>query len=342
MSICEISRLRSAAPYLFTGVIHSPPARAPSDPSRVVEKSLQKQKPAALKKGDKVAVVAPAGSMDDEPLKAGAAAIERAGFVVELGENILARDGYLAGAPERRAGILQNFFARDDIAAIFSARGGFGSIQLLPFLDAGLIARRPKIFAGYSDISILLNWLVQRCGVVAFHGPMVTMEMARGLAGRNAEFFWGTLRGEMREWRVALNDAVRPGVAEAEMAGGCLSAIVTMIGTPYDLDTAGKILFLEDVGEKPYRIERMLTHLKMAGKLGGVAGVVFGTFTRCDGPGERDVETIIRELFRDAPYPVVTGLAAGHGEDNLLLPFGVRMRLDGDAPSLALLESPVR
>jgi muramoyltetrapeptide carboxypeptidase len=300
------------------------------------------QKPAPLKRGDKIAVVATSGALQDEQLRAGVQALERAGFNVELPENILDRNGYLAGEHEKRAGTLQAFFEREDIAAILSARGGFGSVQLLPFLNADLIRRHPKIFVGYSDVSILLNWLLQRCGMVTFHGPMVAMELAAGLAGQNAEYFWRTLSGEKRQWRLDLGETVRPGVAEAEMAGGCLSTIITTVGTSYEIETRGKLLMLEDVAEKPYRIERMLTHLKMAGKLTGLAGLVFGTFTRCEGEGERDVRTIIRDLFRDAPYPVVTGLAAGHGAENLLMPFGVRMRLDAKARTLSLLESPVQ
>jgi muramoyltetrapeptide carboxypeptidase len=300
------------------------------------------QKPAPLKRGDKIAVVATSGALQDEQLRAGVQALERAGFSVELPENILDRNGYLAGEHEKRAGILQAFFEREDVAAIFSARGGFGSVQLLPLLNADLIRRHPKIFVGYSDVSILLSWLLQHCGMVAFHGPMVAMELAAGLGGQNADFFWGTLSGEKRQWRLDLGETVRPGVAEAEMAGGCLSTIITTVGTPYEIETKGKLLMLEDVAEKPYRIERMLTHLKMAGKLTGLAGLVFGTFTRCEGEGERDVRTIIHDLFRDAPYPVVTGLAAGHGAENLLMPFGVRMRLDAKARTLSLLESPVQ
>lgn len=302
---------------------------------------MRPQKPAALKPGDKIGVVAPAGAVDEGRLRSGVEAIERAGFLVELADGVLERKGYLAGEPATRARALQDFFTRADIAAIFSARGGFGSAQLLPLLDVDAIRRHPKIFVGYSDLSIVLNWLRQRCGMVAFHGPMTAMELAQGLAGRNADFFWGTLCGRMRGWRIELEEAIRPGSAEAEMVGGCLSMVVTTLGTPYEIETAGKILFLEDIGEKPYRVERMLTHLQMAGKLSRLAGLVFGSFTQCDGEGERGLAEILRELFADAPYPVVTGLAAGHGEENLLLPFGAAMALDAEAPALSLVESPV-
>ena len=298
-------------------------------------------KPPPLKKGERIGVIAPAGSVNDEQLGAGVETLRGAGFGVELAQGILDRKGYLAGEPENRAGALLDFFKRPDIAAIFCARGGFGSIQLISLLDAEEIRRHPKIFVGYSDVTILLNWLVQRCGLVAFHGPMVAMEIAQGWSRRSEEFFWGTLLGNKRKWQLQAAGKIRPGYAEAELAGGCLSIVVTTLGTPYEINTAGKILFLEDIGERPYRLERMLTHLKMAGKFEQIAGLVFGSFSDCEGEGDRDLEKIIQELFHDAPYPVVAGLEAGHGKENLLLPFGVKMALDGKAGSLSLLESPL-
>lgn len=302
---------------------------------------MEPLKPLPLKRGEKIAVVAPAGSVNEEQLRAGVEALRVAGFGVELASGVLDRKGYLAGEPENRAKVLQDFFKRQDIAAIFCARGGFGSIQVLSLLDAAAIRRHPKIFVGYSDVTILLNWLLQKCGMVTFHGPMVAMEIAQGLKGRSEDFFWATLLGEKKRWRLRVGETVRPGYTEAPMAGGCLSIVVTTLGTPYEINTTGKILFLEDIGERPYRIERMLTHLKMAGKFEEIAGLVFGSFTDCEGEGERGFREIIQELFCDAPYPVIAGLEAGHGNENLLLPFGVKMALDGKAGSLSLLESPV-
>lgn len=302
---------------------------------------LEPMKPLPLRRGEKIGVVAPSGSVNDEQLCAGVEVLRQAGFGVELAQGILDRKGYLAGEQKKRAKALEDFFKREDIAAIFCARGGFGSIQMLPFLDAEAIRLHPKVFVGYSDASILLNWLLQRCGMVTFHGPMVAMEIARGLKGRSEEFFWGTLLGKMRKWQLQVPETFRPGFAEGEMVGGCLSIVVTTLGTPYEIKTAGKILFLEDIGERPYRIERMLTHLKMAGKLEEIAGLVFGSFTDCEGEGDRGLREIIQELFHDAPYPVIAGLEAGHGEENLLLPFGAKMTLDGKTGSLSLPESPL-
>ena len=285
-------------------------------------------------------MVAPAGCVEPESLAAGVEAIRGAGFEVELSASIRERKGYLAGDPRNRAEDLLGFFRRADIDAIFCARGGFGSMQLLPYLTSE-IQRYPKIFTGYSDITVLLNWLRHNCQMVTFHAPMVAMDMAGSWVARSKEHFWATMTGELRAWKVSLGDIVRAGKAEAEMMGGCLSILVTTLGTAYEIDTTAKLLFLEDVGEPPYRIERMLTHLKMAGKFDRLAGLVFGDFTRCEGDGPRSIREIVGELFHDARYPVVMGLHAGHGVENLTLPFGVNMALDGDAATLALIESPV-
>jgi muramoyltetrapeptide carboxypeptidase len=295
-------------------------------------------KPARLKRGGRIGIVAPAGCVDPAAVEEGMEAVRKEGFSVELGPNVYRRKGYLAGDERARADDLVNFFQRSDIDAIFCARGGFGSMQLLPHMRNEL---KPKIFVGYSDITVLLNWFLQKFHMVTFHAPMVAMDIAHGLSVRAKEHFWGLLTGETRDWKVELGEIIRPGVIEAEMVGGCLSLLVTTLGTPYEVDTTGKLLFLEDTDEKPYRIERMLTHLKMAGKLDRLSGVLFGDFTRCDGEGTRDVRQVIGELFADAPYPVVMGMAAGHGQENLALPFGVKMALNGQAGTLSLTESPV-
>ncbi len=302
---------------------------------------MQTRKPVPLKRGDKIGVLAPSGAVNSGPLSVGVSAIQREGFEVVLAEGISDRKGYLAGEQELRARALEQLFAREDVRAIFCARGGFGSIQLLPLLNPATIRSHPKIFVGYSDVSVLLNWLIQSCGLVTFHGPMVVMDIASGLKGRSRDLFWETLCGASDTWFVS-GIPICPGekAVHAEMVGGCLSVVVTTLGTPYEIQTKGRILFLEDLGEKTYRIERMLTHLKMAGKLNDVAGVVFGQFTDCELGEGRGLTEVVEDLFQDVTYPVLSGISAGHGEENFLLPFGVKMVLDGRAGSLSLLESP--
>ena len=297
-------------------------------------------KPSRLKAGARIGVIAPAGCIEPSSLYHGVETIRAEGFEVELGANLFATDGYLAGKAQDRARDLRGFFERRDIDAIFCARGGFGSVQLLPYLSREL-GSQVKIFVGYSDITILLNWLRQFCQMVTFHAPMVAMDMERGLGEQAWMHFWPVLTGATEAWTLDLGEVIRPGKAQSEMMGGCLSLLVTTLGTPYEIETKGKLLFLEDVGEQPYRIERMLTHLKMAGKLDRLAGVLLGDFTNCDGPASRGVKEIFSDIFRDAPYPVVMGMRAGHGRENLALPFGVKMMLDGDSGTLEMLEAPV-
>jgi muramoyltetrapeptide carboxypeptidase len=177
--------------------------------------------------------------------------------------------------------------------------------------------------------------------MVTFHGPMVAMDFAKGLSEPTSGHFWQTLTGEKRTGTFNLGAVIRPGEAVAPLMGGCLSVLVTTLATPYEIDTKGKLLFLEDVGEKPYRIERMLTQLKMAGKLDDLAGVVCGDFAGCEGEGARDVRQILVEIFDDSDYPVVTELAAGHGQENLLLPFGVDMALNTTRATLSIIDSPL-
>jgi muramoyltetrapeptide carboxypeptidase len=302
---------------------------------------LELIKPRALKQGDTIGVIAPAGAVEDKPLQAGIQALRDVGFKVELARGIAQRKRYFAGEQQMRAEELERFFVRDDIRAILCARGGFGSVQLLPLLRPEVIHGHPKIIVGYSDVSVLLNWLVQKCNLVTFHGPMVAMDLAEGLSGRAKEFFWGTLLGEMKSWRVQGIEALRRGVAEGELVGGCLSTLVTTLGTPYEVETKDKILFLEDIGERPYRIERMLTHLQMARKFDKIAGLICGTFTQCEVQGQPRISEIVEDLFSSAPYPVAMGFPAGHGDENLLLPLGVKVALDGTSGILSLLECPV-
>lgn len=299
------------------------------------------KKPTRLRPGNRIGVVAPAGCVEPDALLKGVQVIRNQGFEVELSSRIFDSKGYLAGDERNRADDLIDFFQRSDINAIFCARGGFGSAQVLPYLLHADFCPGPKIFAGYSDITFLLNWLNSQFGLVSFHAPMVAMELAHGLKGRTREAFWGLLTGDKSEWQVELGEVIRPGKTEGEMMGGCLSVVVTTLGTPYEIQTDGKLLFLEDVGERPYRIERMLTHLKMAGKLDHLAGLVFGDFTNCEAEGPRSVLRIIAEMFAQAPYPVLTGMPAGHGSEHITLPFGVKMILDGNSRTLSLVESPV-
>jgi muramoyltetrapeptide carboxypeptidase len=296
------------------------------------------RKPAPLRRGDVIGVVAPAGAVDEADLQAGMRLLEAAGFRVQLGAAVGEQAGYLAGTDRQRAADLHEMFRASHVKAIIAARGGYGAGRLLPLVDPEIVRQHPKIFVGHSDITFLLNDVVQRAGLVSFHGPMVT-----GFAKRRdaVEHLLSVLTGDRTRWHEPAREVIQPGTAEGQLVGGCLSAIVATLGTPYAIDSRGCLLFLEDVNEKPYRVDRMLTHLRQAGVLNGVAGVIFGEMTGCIATeNERvSVRDVITEAFAHAPYPVAFGLPSGHGLGTLTLPLGVRARLAGER--LTLLESPV-
>ena len=300
-------------------------------------------KPPRLRPADTVAIVAPAGAVDGELLARGRRTLEDMGLRTRAADGVLARERYLAGSDRRRAGELTEAFQDPEIRGIICARAGYGCGRLLPLLDVAALARCPKVFVGYSDATFLLNLLVQRAGMVAFHGPMVAGDFAAGLSPRSKSHFWRLVTTGKGDEELALPQALRPGVGEGRLVGGCLSVLVSALGTPFAVDTTDAILFLEDVGEKPYRIDRMLTQLKQAGCLSRLRGVVFGEMKGCWGEPreEADLPDVIREVFADYEYPVALGLAAGHSGENFALPLGVRVRLDADSGRLVFLEPAV-
>jgi len=287
-------------------------------------------------------VVAPSGAVDEERLRTGVALLESWGLRVELGGAVLERKAYLAGADEAWRADLQRMLDDPGVRAVFSARGGYGSQRLVPRLDLAALTRHPKPIVGYSDATALLNAAVG-AGVVAIHGPMVADDMARGLSPRAAAQLRTLLTDATALWEVEVPVAIRRGRATGRLLGGCLSVIVTTLGTPYAPDTDGAILFLEDVWERPYRLDRLLTQLRQAGKLQRLAGLVFGTLATCppvDGVGPREV---VEACCADLAYPVGFGLPAGHdpGGENLALPLGVEVALDTERGRLVALEPAV-
>src|SRR5512143_3400650 len=295
------------------------------------------RKPAPLRPGDLIAVTAPAAAVDVAAVEAGARLLERAGFKVRIGETVGKQAGYLAGTDAERLAELQALFADRSVRAIIAARGGYGSGRLLPRLDVETVRRHAKLFVGYSDVTFLLIELVQRANLVVFHGPMVA-DFAANPTGTEA--LLRMLSGDRTGWNLRAREIVQPGTGEGVIVGGCLSILVAGLGTPHAVDTKGRLLFLEDVNEKPFRVDRMLTQLRQAGKLDGVAGVLFGDMTGCGHAGDVvTVRDVIREAFAGARYPVVFGLPTGHGGGTATLPLGVRARLAGER--LHLLESPL-
>jgi muramoyltetrapeptide carboxypeptidase len=303
-------------------------------------------KPPALKRGDKVGIVAPASNIKRELLEAGCDGLRAMGYEPVYSESILERDLYFAGSVERRARELEEMFMRDDIHAILCARGGYGANYLLPLIDPGKIAAHPKVFIGYSDATTLLTRFVECSNFVTFHGPMVTKDFA--VANGIDIVSWQNALNGNAEWQIGADSgakALAPGEGEGILYGGCLSMLVAALGTPYDIHTAGSILFLEDVAEKPYRIDRMLMQLKLAGKFQDVRGIVFGEMLDCRQSEDQDysLEEVVLRVVGDLRIPLAFGLRSGHvSRANITLPIGVRARLEVDREvELQILEAAV-
>lgn len=301
------------------------------------------RKPPALRPGDVVGVVAPSAAIERGYLETGVGALAAMGYRVKVSAHALDRAGIMAGADAVRAAELNAFFADPEVRAIVGARGGYGAGRLLPMVDFAAIARTPKIFLGFSDATFLLAALVEQAGIIAFHGPMVAMDFARGLSPRSSAHLRRLLSGTPGGFELEAAAALRPGAATGELIGGCLSVVVATLGTPYAPRFAGRILFLEDTGEKAYRIDRMLVQLRQAGALRGIAGIVFGAIRPVGGDETERmrIAEFVAEQTRDLDCPVLFGIEAGHGTENLALPLGAPVRLEAGGRRLICDEAAV-
>jgi len=288
-------------------------------------------KPPALQPGDTVGIVAPASNVKPAMLDAGCRALRDLGYKPLYFDSILERDLYFAGSVERRTRELEEMFVRDEVRAIICARGGYGSNYLLKALDLKKIQSNPNIFVGYSDLTSLLTYFTDAAGLVTFHGPMVAKDFADP-NGIDLDS-WGRALNGSSEWPLELDSDVKPlvpGSAEGILYGGCLSILVASLGTPYEIQTAGTILFIEDIAAKPYQIDRMLMQLKLAGKLTEVRGIVFGEMVDCTQNKDQSysLQDVILRVVGDLAVPVAFGLRSGHvSRGNITLPFGVRAAL---------------
>jgi muramoyltetrapeptide carboxypeptidase len=299
-------------------------------------------RPPRLSPGDPVRVVAPSGPVPREAFSAGIEVL-RARYDVRFDDGVFAREGYLAGSDERRLAELTAALADPDARAIVMARGGYGLLRLLPFIDPGALVSRPRPIVGFSDGTALLA-LAARAGVASIHGPVVTQLGSLGVGDQGALF--ERLETPGPSGLFAGLDGLIPGRVQGPLIGGNLEVFSRLIGTPYLPDVAGAILFFEDLGERPYRIDRLLAHLDLAGLFSAAAGVVIGDFsgcrepeaTRADSPTAEDV--LVDRLGR-LPIPVAMGGTFGHGTRNRALPYGAMCELDTMAGTLTALEGAV-
>jgi muramoyltetrapeptide carboxypeptidase len=295
-------------------------------------KKMIKRRPRFLRPGDLVAVVAPSSPVDPSRLKRGLRAIRRMGLEVLEAPHLYDRWGYLAGRDKDRAAALQEMFLRDEVKGIFCARGGYGAGRILPYLDFTLIRQHPKVFVGSSDVTILHLALTQRAGLMTFHGPMVEPDFTRRdnpLTHRSLRAL--LLDGKVFEGTIAGRFLSRRGPIRGELTGGNLSLVTFSLGTPFAIEAKGKVLFLEEVNEEPYRIDRMLTHLKLAGKLEGVKGIVFGPMVACKPRAPRggfSVSDVLARFAGEGDIPCFATFPSGHGRENVVLPMGGRIALE--------------
>jgi len=305
------------------------------------------RRPRALRPGDRIAIVAPASQAPRAEFDAGVAELRRLGFEPVFDENVFDRTAYLAGPAVTRTAAFQRAWSDPGIAALVAVRGGFGSVHLLPLLDPSIFAATPKAFIGYSDNTSILSWLTLTCGIVAFHGPMLQGRFARGEEGYDRDTFERCLTraepaGEITHPQV---EVVQHGDAAGMLTGGTLTQLTGSLGTPYAFDPPdGCVLFLDEVGERPYRLDRLFTQLRLSGVLARVSALVFGELPECDEPdGKITARQVIGELVNGFPGPVLYGLPSGHTSGaTLTLPFGVRARvITGARPALVIEEPAV-
>jgi muramoyltetrapeptide carboxypeptidase len=305
------------------------------------------RKPAALRAGDRVAILAPASPFTRDDFDRGIEEVKALGFVPVFDDRVFARRGFVAGEPAARAAAFLNAWEDPKVAGVLCVRGGYGSVQILPLLTLARVQATPKVFVGYSDVTSMLTWLTLHAGMVTFHGPMLAGRMSLGADGYDRASFMRavTATEPIGELSIAHLETVRPGEARGPLLGGTLTQLLASFNTPFAFDPPkGHILFIDEVGERPYRLDRMLTQWRLSGMLARASAVIFGELPGCDEPGgvvtARDV---IRDVMRDFHGPVLIGLASGHTTGPALtLPFGVEASVSAaTSPQIVIEEAAV-
>jgi muramoyltetrapeptide carboxypeptidase len=289
-------------------------------------------RPRRLKRGDTIGIVAPASPFDRKIFFQGLRILESMGFQIRVTDEIFEKNGYLAGSDEHRAGLVMQLFEDQSVDALVCAKGGFGSLRILPLLDFERIRKTPKVFLGHSDITALLATITARSGLVTFHGPLVTT-LANAPETTCSSLLAAISSNTVVELKPAQGITLKVGRARGRVIGGNLTTLCHMLATPFEPRFENHILVLEDRGEALYRIDRMLFQMKLAGCFKGIAALALGSFEAC---GSLDgIFKIFEEHFKDIPAPILAGFAVGHGQQNITVPFGLEATLDADEQILA-------
>lgn len=302
-----------------------------------------------LNKGDKVALIGTSGIIQEDRLRDGIEFVKKLGLNPIVGDSCRGRYGYLSGSDELRAEDFNRFFKDEKIKGVFCMRGGYGASRILDFLDYEEIKKNPKIFIGYSDITALHLVLNQKCKLITYHSPMPSSEFYKNvdehtlnsfldniMDGRESSLNRKLIENSEKEKIVTLI----PGIAQGELIGGNLTLIASLMGTPYEIETKGKILFLEDIDEEPYRIDRMLTQLRLAGKFQNAAGIILGAFTNCVAKNPEKsltLEEVIADTLFSSKKPIMKNIIAGHCLPSLTLPLGKIVKMNSENGTLEIL-----
>lgn len=322
----------------------------------IPKKPIISVKPRRLRKGDTIGVITPGSYISDKGLEKGVKNMESLGLKVKLGEHVRAQRGFNAGTDQQRLDDLHAMFEDESVAGIWCARGGYGTTRLLPHINYDLITRHPKVFVGYSDITALLQAFYVETGLVGFHAAVASSDFTRYtkrylkriLFDDKRETEFEPARSNQRKGKrnVAFNNrTITSGRARGRLVGGNLSLLAALAGTPWAMDARNRLVFMEDIGEKPYRIDRMLTQLRQSANLERANAIALGVFEDCEA-GRDDLSLTLEETINDRlgelTMPSAYGLSFGHISDQIVLPIGIEAELDADTQTLRLLESAVR